>query len=196
MTTVRERGPDIDLDDVVAVSGVAKPVFYRYFSGRADLFLAVGREAGERLVARVVAAVAGTRDPRALIAAGVETFLEAVEQDPELYRFVLQRPATAAAVSDYTAVVGRHVAAVTGDLLRAAGRDSGVAEPWGFAMVGAVRTAAERWLDERTMSREALAASLTELLWAGARSAAVVGGPGAAARPALRVARERGESAS
>jgi hypothetical protein len=68
-------------------------------------------------------------------------------------------------------VVGKHVSRLTGDLLRAAGRDSGVAEPWGFAMVGAVRTAAERWLDEPTMSREALASSLTDLLWSGARSA-------------------------
>jgi hypothetical protein len=66
-----------------------------------------------------------------------------------------------------------HVSRVTGDLLRAAGLDSGVAEPWGFAMVGAVRSSAERWLEQRTMSREALAGYLTDLLWSGARSVVV-----------------------
>lgn len=46
-----------------------------------------------------------------------------------------------------------------------------MAEPWGFAMVGAARSAAERWLDEPTLSRTALADALTSLLWAGASAA-------------------------
>jgi AcrR family transcriptional regulator len=166
---VRERGPGIDMDDVSAVSGVAKPVFYRYFKDKADLFLSVGREVGERLVADVVAALEGTQNPRAMIAAAVDTFLRAVEDDPEVYRFVLQRPANAETATDYSAVISKHASRVIGDLLREVGMDTGAAEPWGFAMVGAVRSAAERWLDEPTMSRPALAGYLTNLLWAGSR---------------------------
>jgi AcrR family transcriptional regulator len=180
IAAVRERGPEVDMDDITAVSGIAKPVFYRYFADKADLYAAVGRELGERIVAEVVAAVDAQAHPRDIVAAGVDTFLRGVEKDPELYRFVLQRPANAAAVSDYMAVIGKHVSRITGDLLRRAGRDSGVAEPWGFAMVGAVRTAAERWLDEPTMSRQALAGYLTDLLWSGARSA-----PSAAGTPVV-----------
>lgn len=187
MQAVRERGPAVDMDDVTEVSGIAKPVFYRYFEDKADLYVSVGREVGERLVARVVAAVGATTDPRSMVAAGVETFLADVEADPDLYRFVLQRPSTAGAASDYTAVISRHVSTVIGDVLRVAGRDTGVAEPWGFAMVGAARSAAERWLDEPTMSRAALADSLTALLWTGASSPP-------SARPSsssrLRVARD------
>src|SRR5688500_14520376 len=97
---VRTRGPGIDMDDVAEVSGVAKNVFYRYFKDEAALFLAVGRSVGEGLVEDVVAAVAGTRDPRAMIAEGVDAFLRAVEADPQVYRFVLQRPANAANASD------------------------------------------------------------------------------------------------
>lgn len=187
MTAVRERGPAIDMDDVTEVSGIAKPVFYRYFEDKADLYVSVGREVGERLVTSVVAAVGGTTDPRSMVAAGVETFLAEVEADPDLYRFVVQRPSTAGAASDYTAVISKHVSTVIGDVLRAAGRDTGVAEPWGFAMVGAARSAAERWLDEPTMSRAALAEALTALLWTGASSA-----PGAVApsRSRLRAARD------
>lgn len=170
LAAVRERGAGADMDDVAAVSGIAKAVFYRYFKDKGDLYRAVGREVGERLVRDVVAALEGTREPRAMIEAGVETFLEAVEDDPEVYRFVLQSSANAPVASDYAAVLGKHVSRVTGDLLRAAGRDAGVAEPWGFAMVGAVRAAAERWLSEPTLSRAALAGYLTDLLWAGAKS--------------------------
>ncbi len=173
IAAVRERGPAVDMDGVAAVSGIAKPVFYRYFSDKADLYLAVGREVAERITREVVAALDGERRPRAMLAQGVETFLRVVEEDPDLFRFVLNRPPTDGAVSDYTAVVGEHVSRLMGDLLRGAGLDSGLAEPWGFAMVGAVRVAAERWIDQRTMSRDALAAYLTDLLWAGARSARV-----------------------
>jgi AcrR family transcriptional regulator len=169
---VREQGPGVDMDDIARVSGVAKPVFYRYFTDKADLYLAVGREVAERIVTDVTAAVDGAQgSPRGMLAAGVDTFLRWVERDPDLYRFVLQRPVTASTVSDYSAVVGMHISRVTGDVLRAAGVDSGVAEPWGFAMVGAVRSAAERWLDQQSMSREALAAYLTDLLWSGCRTA-------------------------
>jgi AcrR family transcriptional regulator len=170
LEAVRQRGPGIDMDDVAAVSGIAKTVFYRYFKSKSDLFVAVGREVGERLVAEVVAAVEGNQHPRAMITAGVDTFLRAVEEDPDVYRFVLHRPGGAETANDYSAVISRHVSRVIGDLLRAAGRDTGMAEPWGFAMVGAVRSAAERWLTEPTMSRAALAGYLTELLWAGGRS--------------------------
>src|SRR3954447_9390070 len=188
---VRERGPGIDMDDIAAVSGVAKPVFYRYFKDKGDLFLAVGVEVGERLVADVVAALEGTQHPRAMIAAAVDTFLRAVEDDPQVYRFVLQRPANAATASDYSAVISRRASRVIGDLLRDAGLDTGAAEPWGFAMVGAVRSAAERWLDEPTMSRAALTGYLTNLMWAGSRrapSAATSGGdrPGSQLRSVPR----------
>lgn len=170
LETVRQHGPAIDLDDISAVSGVAKAVFYRYFQDKADLFLAVGRDVGERLVAEVVAAVEGRQHPREMIAAGVAMFLSAVEADPEVYRFVLQRPVNAAAARDYSAVVSEQVSRVIGDLLRGAGRDTGPAEPWGFAMVGAVRSAAEHWLDDPSMSRADLAGYLTDLLWTGSRT--------------------------
>lgn len=178
LDAVRQRGEGIDMDDVAAVSGVAKPVFYRYFKDKADLYLTVGREVGERLAADVIAALDGTQDPRAMIAAAVDTFLRAVEDDPHVYRFVLQRPANAAAASDYSAVISKHASRLIGDLLRDAELDTGAAEPWGFAMVGAVRSAAERWLDEPTLSRAALTDYLTNLLWAGSRRAPSVASPG------------------
>lgn len=132
----------------------------------------MGRAVAERIVGDVMTPVDTESSPRAMVAAGVDAFLNWVEHDADLYRFVLQRPYSASTVTDDSAVVGMHVSRVTGDLLGAAGLDSGVAEPWGFAMVGAVRSAAERWLDQPTMTREALAGYLTDLLWSGACSAA------------------------
>ncbi|MCW2715868.1 MAG: TetR family transcriptional regulator [Frankiales bacterium] len=171
IAAVRARGAAADMDDVTEVSGIAKPVFYRYFADKADLYLAVGREVAERIVSEVVSAADVPGPPRVQLRAGMDAFLSWVERDPDLYRFVVQRPATASAAADYSAVVGKHVSRITADVLRAGGRDSGVAETWGFAIVGAVRAAADRWLEEPTISRDTLAAHLSDLLWSGARSA-------------------------
>lgn len=169
--TVRIRGHEVDLDEVARLSGIAKSVFYRYFEDKADLWVAVGRQFAERVAGDVVRAMEGEREPRAMVAAAIEQYLRHVEQDPDLYRFVLVRQGTAAAAQDYSATVGQHASRLIGDILRAQGLDAGPAEPWGFALVGAVRSAAERWLDTRTMSRAALAAYLTDLAWGGLASA-------------------------
>lgn len=170
MTAVRQRGPGIDMDDVRAVSGISKSVFYRYFEDKADLYLAVAREVAERISSTVVTSVDGLADPRQMLAAGIDAFLRCVDDDPDLYRFAVNR-ASEGIVRDHSTVVGEHMSRLIGDLLRQAGQDAGVAEPWAFAMVGAIRSAAERWLKQRTMTREALGGYLTDLLWDGAGQA-------------------------
>lgn len=171
VAAVRERGALLGMDDVAAVSGVTKPVFYRYFSDKADLFRAVGRWAAEDVVAEVELVVGLQSEPRDMLVAGINAFLTRLEVDGELYRFVLHPPLGKGdvddTVGDYSTVLGLRIARIIGDRLREAGLDSGAAEPWGFGIVGTVRAAGERWLDNRTMSREALSAYLVELLWGG-----------------------------
>lgn len=167
---MRERGALVGMDDVAAVSGVTKPVFYRYFADKADLFRAVGRWAAEDIVAEVELVVGLESEPLAMLTAGVQAFLTRLEVDGELYRFVLNPPldkATDDTVGDYSSVLGLRIARIIGDRLRAEGLDSGAAEPWAFGIVGTVRVAGERWLDNPTMSREALSGYLVELLWGG-----------------------------
>src|SRR5689334_2703808 len=49
VTAVTRYGSDVDMEQVAAVAGVSKPVLYRYFADKAQLWTAVGEE-----VARVV----------------------------------------------------------------------------------------------------------------------------------------------
>ena len=170
VSAVRERGAGVGMDDVTAVSGIAKPVFYRYFAGKGDLYRAVGRSVAEEIVAEVNTVVGAEEHPRRMLTAGIDAFLRRIEADAELYRFVLHPPLDRQSpdtVGDYSSVLGLQIARIIGDRMRADGLDSGAAEPWGFGIVGTVRTAGERWLEQRTMSRDALAAYLTELLWSG-----------------------------
>jgi AcrR family transcriptional regulator len=166
------RGAAIGMDDISAASGIAKPVFYRYFADKADLYLAVGRSVAEQVVSRITTVIDQETSPRRMLVAGIETWLRIVEDAPEIYRFVVHHSVLGDRtdgdpVLDYAGVVGRHLARVIGDSMRAAGLDAGAAEPWGHGIVGMVRAATDRWLEEPSMPSEALARYLSDLLWPG-----------------------------
>jgi AcrR family transcriptional regulator len=172
IAVVAERGPGVGMDDIASASGIAKPVFYRYFSDKSDLFLAAGHAVAESVVAQTTAAIDQARSPRAKLEAGIAAYVASIEANPGLYRFAAARPATGRStggdlLDDYASVVGLHAVRVIGEFLRAAGMDSGAADPWGFGIVGLVRSATDRWLEHPTMSRADLVTYLTDLIWPG-----------------------------
>jgi AcrR family transcriptional regulator len=150
----------------------AKPVFYRYFADKSDLFLAVGRAVAENVVAEVTAAIDRAPSPREKLEAGIDAYIATIEANPDLYRFVAAHPtpgrqAGEDILGDYASVVGLHASRVIGEFMREAGVDSGAADPWGFGIIGLVRSATDRWLEQPTMSRAALVTYLTDLVWPG-----------------------------
>ncbi|MGH7721607.1 MAG: TetR family transcriptional regulator [Candidatus Dormibacteria bacterium] len=173
IAVVAERGADVGLDDIAAASGIAKPVYYRYFADKSDLFLAVGRTVAETVVAETTTAIDHAASPRAMVAAGIGAYVASIDANPELYRFVahnpiLRRLEAADVLTDYATVVGLHASRVIGEVLQAEGQDAAVAESWGFGIVGLVRSSVDRWLERgRPIGRPALVAHLTNLVWAG-----------------------------
>jgi AcrR family transcriptional regulator len=170
MTVVTERGAGVGMDDIARASHIAKPVFYRYFKDKAELFVEVGRAVGEAVVAETTTAIDAAPSPRLKLAAGIDAYLASIESRPQLYRFALQHRD----LGDYATIVGQHATVVIGDLMRQAGQDSGSAELWGFGIVGLVRAAADRWLEEQTMSRATVVGYLTDLIWPGLAGAPLV----------------------
>ncbi|MGH3321504.1 MAG: TetR family transcriptional regulator [Streptosporangiaceae bacterium] len=169
---IRGHGPSVGMDDIAAEAGVSKPVLYRYFTDQADLYLAVGRNLAEDLLADITAELDREREPRALVAAVVDTYLRTIEEKPELYRFVvrrafLDRPVEHDVVTDYGTLIATQLTRTIGDRMRALGLDSGAAEPWGHGLVGLVQAAGDWWLDHPAMSRESLTEYLTALIWNG-----------------------------
>lgn len=194
IAAVTERGAGLGVDDISSVSGIAKPVFYRYFEDKADLYLAVGRAVAEAVVAKTTAAIDTATSPRAMLEAGIDAYVGCIEADPELYRFVTQNRAltTSAAgdlLGDYATVVGMHATRVIVTFRRASELDAGMAETWGFGIVGLVRAAVDRWLEQgRPISRSALVTYLTGLVWQGLVGFGAEAGEPAPARRGRRAA--------
>ncbi|OLF16416.1 TetR/AcrR family transcriptional regulator [Actinophytocola xanthii] len=170
MRALAEHGPDVGMDHIAAEAGVTKPVLYRHFTDKADLFVALGQRGTEILFDRLIPALNNEEAPVPRIRRSLDAFFSTVEEHPHLYRVLVRRSFAKAAVEqDIVAedkeLIANAIAALLGDYLRALELDSGGAEPWAHGIVGMVQNVSEWWLERRTMSREAVVEYLTELIW-------------------------------
>ena len=171
MSAIDELGPAASVADIARSAGVSKPVLYRYFADRSELWLAVGREAAGMVLDAIAPAVASVREERAAIAAAIDAYLAHIAADTDLYQFVVHQPDIVRGrdvVADVVDTVASGLARIFGDRLRARGLDSGAALPWAHGVVGYVQAAGDWWLkQQQPISREALGDYLTTFLWGG-----------------------------
>lgn len=160
---IRRDGPKPSMDTIAAEAGITKPILYRHFRDRDGLVAALADRYATELRGVLSGALAAGDDARTLFVGTVDAYLAFVERDPHLYRFV----SASTSVEGFLQQVGRQVSVVLGEQLRAAGADSGGAEPMAHGLVGFVHAAGDWWLDRRTMRRERLLRYLTGLLWDG-----------------------------
>jgi AcrR family transcriptional regulator len=167
---VAKHGPDVGMDEIAAEAGVSKPVLYRHFADKSDLYLAVGQRGTEMLMDRLGPAIAEEGPIRGRIKGIVDAYLCVIEENPNLYRFVVRgsftdRPVEQDVVTEDKALIAANLARILGDYLRAFGMDSGGAEPWAHALVGMVQNAGDWWLDRQSMSRQSLSEYLATIIW-------------------------------
>jgi AcrR family transcriptional regulator len=171
INAVHVHGPGVSVAEIAAAAGVTKPVLYRHFADRADLQRAVGQRAVQMLVERMDPMLDPAREPVQLIRGAIDAFLAAIEDEPQLWRFVVRHPIErttgAEVVDDAREQIARRLAVIIGDRLRAAGLDPGGAEAWAHGLVGMVQGAGDWWLEHRTMSRDSLTDHLASLIWGG-----------------------------
>lgn len=166
-----EHGPDLAMEDVAAAAGVTKPVLYRHFEDKADLYLALGRRGTELLFSRLVPAINAELAPLPRIRMALDAFFSVIEEHPNLYRLLARgdtggKLANADVVAEDKELIATALTALLGDYLRTFGMDSGAAEPWAYGIVGMVHNTGEWWLDRRSMSRDSVVEYLTRIIWA------------------------------
>jgi Tetracyclin repressor-like, C-terminal domain len=130
-------------------------------------------------------------DPRGLLHSSIDAYLQLLEDNPKLFRFVTQnRLLTEPRPGESTPVEFSHPVAdvlthALGEQLRAIGFDPAGARPWGEAAVGFIRAASLWWLDNPgTMTRRQLTEYLAALLWGGGAGIFELAGREVDARPA------------
>lgn len=170
MRALAEHGPDVGMDQIAAEAGVTKPVLYRHFTDKADLFVALGQRGTEILFDRLIPAMNNEEAPVPRIRKSLDAFFSTVEEHPNLYRVLVRRSFAKARVEqDIVAedkeLIANALSALLGDYLRSLNIDSGGAEPWAHGIVGMVQNVSEWWLERRTMTRDAVVEYLTQIIW-------------------------------
>ena len=186
---VRRYGAAAGMDQIAAAANTSKPVIYRYFTDKNDLYRAITRRVVGEVLDTLVAVIATSPSPRELLHAGVDAYLALLEDNPELYRFVARHPLVGEPgdqdATDFAAVVAQLLAGQLELHLREIGLDPAMAHPWGESIVGFISAASLWWLDHRdAMTREQLADYLGSLLWGGAAGVYRYAGRQADAEPA------------
>ena len=156
------------MEHVAARAGVSRPIIYRHLGDREGLAAAVAAEVATTLRAELQHALARPLPPRDVLVAAIDTFVGFLEREPEVYRFLLRGAGRRSGdVGSFLQQVSQDVSVVLGEQLRAAGLDSGAAEPWAHGIVGLVHAAGDWWIDRRSMPRARLVEYVTSLLWSG-----------------------------
>ncbi len=178
---VRRHGAAVGMDEVAAGAGTSKTVVYRHFTDRAGLYQAVADRVDATIIRGMTRAAGGQEGapplaPRDVVRAVIGAYLHLVEDDPEVYRFIVNAPILPAGErpqGDVAAGMTGRIAEQVAGIVADAGRDvdARTAHLWGVALVGMVRAAADGWLAEGAASSgrsaDALADDLTALAWDG-----------------------------
>jgi AcrR family transcriptional regulator len=166
LRALARHGPEFGMEHVAAEAGVTKPVLYRHFTDKADLFVALGKRGTELLFDRLIPALNNEEAPVPRIRKSLDAYFSIIEEHPNLYRLLIRRPFGRDVVAEDKELIGNALSTLLGDYLRAFDMDSGAAEPWGHGIVGLVQNVSEWWLERRSMSRDAVVEYLTQIIWA------------------------------
>jgi AcrR family transcriptional regulator len=166
---IRRIGPHASMDELAAEAGITKPILYSHFGDKAGLVTALSERVATRLNGAILRELSAHRSPREVVRSTIAAFCTFIEDEPELYRFLIQsamyRPSRSR--GRMASGISNSIAVSLGSSLRRAGADSGAAEPWAFAIVGMTFAGASWWLERHTMSKDDLVNYLTQLLWSG-----------------------------
>lgn len=166
------HGPEFGMEDVAAEAGVTKPVLYRHFTDKADLYVALGQHGTKILFNRLMPALNQELAPLPRIRSVIDAFFTTIEEYPNLYRLLahpnhtVERAPESDIVGEDKEVIATAVTALLGDYMRAFGLDSGAAEPWAHGVVGLVENTGNWWLERRSMGKDSVVEYTTRIIWA------------------------------
>lgn len=160
------------LDDIASSAGVTKPVLYRHFTGKRDLYLAVLDEHLAELIRRLWVALSAAPDPQQRLHDGLQAYLQFVDERADGFRMLVEAgarndPDTQARLGSAWDTLADGIARTVGDLLRGAGLDPAGAPIYARALIGMTQSVADWWLRTKRVPREDLVDYLLALAWRG-----------------------------
>jgi AcrR family transcriptional regulator len=160
------------LDEIAAATGVTKPILYRHYQSKHDLYLAVLEDHLNDLIARLWVALSSSPDPRERLRQGLEAYFGFVEEREDGFRMLVEAsarfdPGARARLASTWDTLADGVARTVGDLLRAADLDPAGAPIYARALIGSTQSVADWWVRTHRVPKEQLVDYLLALTWRG-----------------------------
>jgi AcrR family transcriptional regulator len=169
---VQRDGPAASMNVIAAEAGITKPILYRHFGDKGGLYRALAGRHIDELLARLRLALLTRGGLEARTRATVDAYLAAIEERPQVYRFLVRRAAVeeAGVRGEVEGFVRRF-----GDELALGIRSEpalGEVGPvralvWAHGIAGMVQATGDWWLDQTDVPRRTVVDELTALLVAG-----------------------------
>lgn len=180
---VQREGSAASMNVIAAEAGITKPILYRHFGDKGGLYRALAERHIDTLLARLRAALLTRGGLRARTHATVDAYLAAVEEQPQVYRFLVQRaaveePDVRGQVVGFVRRFGDELARGIASEPELAGVDPQRAVVWAQAIAGMVQGVGDWWLDHPEVSRATVVDEVAALIWEG-----FTGGSGVVHRP-------------
>ena len=169
---VQRDGSAASMNVIAAEAGITKPILYRHFGDKGGLYRALAERHIDSLLERLRAALLTRGGLRARTRATVGAYLAAVEEEPQTYRFLVERaaveePDVRGQVVGFVRRFGDELAAGIANEPELAGIDPQRAVIWAHAIAGMVQSTGDWWLDHPEVSRAQVVDQLVALLWDG-----------------------------
>jgi AcrR family transcriptional regulator len=157
---------------IAAEAGITKPILYRHFGDKGGLYRALAGRYIDDLLARLRAALATRGGLRARTRATVDAYLASVEEQPQVYRFLVERaaveePGVRGQVEGFVRRFGDELAAGIRAESELGHVDERRALVWAHGIAGMVQSAGDWWLSHPDVPRTQVVDELTALLWDG-----------------------------
>jgi len=167
---VQREGSAASMNLIAAEAGITKPILYRHFGDKGGLYRALAARHVDRLLARLRAALITRGGLTVRTRATVDAYLAAVEEQPQVYRFLMER-----AAAEDVDVRGQVLGFVRrfGDELAAGLQAEATLAPlaevraqvWAHGIAGMVQAAGDWWLDHPDVPRAAVVDELIALMF-------------------------------
>ena len=165
VTAIDEHGPAASIAEMAAAAGVSKPVLYRYFSDKDDLYRAVGQWGANEVLGALLPVLRNDEPIRAKIDRGCVDYLKIIDGHPQVFLLLVEHRSIDDPLADGKELIAAAFSRALGEVFRRHGVDAAGAEPWAHGVVGLGLSHGEWWLRRRTMSRKAAAAYLANFIW-------------------------------
>jgi AcrR family transcriptional regulator len=165
VAAIDEHGPSASIAEIAGSAGVSKPVLYRYFADKDDLYRAVGQWGAEQVMHSLVPALLAEGPIRDKVYRACGEYFALLAEHPQVFLLLIEHRTADDPIADGKEQIATSLAKLMGDTLRRLGVDAAGAEPWAHGVVGMGLAVGEWWLRRDIMTRESAADYLAAFLW-------------------------------